>query len=96
VHFDASHQLLIIYSAFVKYLKKWEYILVVSRASAINGLQKTYDSFRKDVLFNILSKLGIPRKLVRLLKMCLNNTYSTVRVGKNLSKIFPINNSFKK
>jgi hypothetical protein len=31
-------------------------------------------------------------KLVRLIKMCLNETYGRVRVGKNLSDMFPIRN----
>jgi len=34
-------------------------------------------------------------KLVRLIKMCLNETYRKVRVGKNLSDIFPIRNVLK-
>ena len=46
-------------------------------------------------MYKILIKFGIPMKLVRLIKMCLNETYSTVRVGKNLSDIFPIRNGLK-
>jgi hypothetical protein len=34
-------------------------------------------------------------KLVRLVKMCLNETYSRVRVGKHLSDTFPIENGLK-
>jgi len=34
-------------------------------------------------------------KLVRLIKMCLTETYSRVRVGKKLSDIFPIRNGLK-
>jgi len=34
-------------------------------------------------------------KLVRLIKMCLTETYSRVRVGKILSDMFPIRNGFK-
>ena len=34
-------------------------------------------------------------KLVRLIKMCLNETYSKVHVGKNLSAMFPIRTGFK-
>jgi retron-type reverse transcriptase len=34
-------------------------------------------------------------KLVRLVKMCLNETYSRVQVGKLLSDIFPIKNGLK-
>jgi len=46
-------------------------------------------------LCNILIEFGIPMKLVRLIKMCLTETYSRVRVGKNLSNIFPIRNGLK-
>ena len=34
-------------------------------------------------------------KLVRLIKMCLNETHSRVQVGKNLSDMFPIRNGLK-
>ena len=34
-------------------------------------------------------------KLIRLIKMCLTETYSRVRVGKNLSDMFPIRNGLK-
>jgi len=44
---------------------------------------------------NILTESGIPMKLVRLTKMGLNETYSTVRVGKHLSDMFPIKNGLK-
>jgi hypothetical protein len=36
--------------------------------------------------------VGNPMKLVRLIKMCLTETYSRVRVGKNPSDSFPIRN----
>ena len=34
-------------------------------------------------------------KLVRLIKMCLSETYSRVQVGKNLHDMFPIRNGMK-
>jgi hypothetical protein len=42
------------------------------------------------VLYNILTEFGIYRKLVGLIKICLNETYSTVRIGKNFSLKFSI------
>jgi hypothetical protein len=41
-------------------------------------------------LYNILIEFSIPMKLVRLIKMCLIETYGIVRVGKNLSDMFPV------
>jgi len=50
-------------------------------------LKKAYDSVRREILFNILTELGVYMKLVRLIKMCLTETYSRVRVSKYLSYI---------
>ena len=57
--------------------------------------KKAYDSVRREVLCNILIEFGIPVKLVRLIKMCLNETYCRVRVGKYLSDMFAVKNSVK-
>jgi hypothetical protein len=57
---------------------------------------KACDSVRREVLYNTLVEFGIPRKLVRLVKMCLTETYSRVRVDKNLSDGFPIMNGLKR
>jgi len=57
--------------------------------------KKAYDSFRREASYNILIEYGIPKNLVRLIKMCLTETYSRVLVGKNLSEMFPIRNDLK-
>ena len=73
--------------------KKWEHNEAVHRFHI--DFKKAYDSVRREALYNILIEFGIPRKLVRLIKMCLNETYGRVRVGKNLSEMFPIRNGLK-
>jgi hypothetical protein len=57
--------------------------------------KKAYDSIKREDLYNILLEFGVPQKLVRLIKMCLNETYSKVRIGKHLSDKFPIQNVLK-
>jgi hypothetical protein len=57
--------------------------------------KKAYDSVKREVLYNILVEFGIPKKLFRLIKMCLNETYSKVGVGKLLSDKFTIQNGLK-
>ena len=42
------------------------------------------------VLCNILIQFGIHMKLVRLIKLCLTETFGRVRVGKHLYDMFPI------
>jgi sorting nexin-29 len=66
--------------------KKWEYNEAVHQLFI--DFKKAYDSI-------ILIEFGIPRKIVRLIKMCLSETYSRVRVGKHLSDTFPIKNGLK-
>jgi hypothetical protein len=49
-----------------------------------------HNSVRRDVFYNILIEFGVPMKLVKLIKMCLNETYGKVCIGKHLSDSFPI------
>jgi hypothetical protein len=51
--------------------------------------KKAYDSVKRELLYNIQLEFGIPKKLVKLIKMCLNETYSKVSVGKFLSDNIP-------
>jgi hypothetical protein len=47
-----------------------------------------------EVLYNILIEFGIPRKLFGIIK-CLNETHNRVRIGKNLSDKFTVQNGLK-
>jgi hypothetical protein len=57
--------------------------------------KRTCDSFRWEVLNNTCIEFDIPMKLVRLIKMCLNETYSRVQVDRHLSDMFPSKNGLK-
>jgi hypothetical protein len=57
--------------------------------------KKAYDSVRRKVLYIILIEFGIVMKLVGLIKVRLNETYSRVRIDKNLSGKFSIQNGKK-
>jgi hypothetical protein len=70
--------------------KKWEYNEAVHQLFI--DFKKAYNSVRREVLYNILIEFGIPMKLV---KICLNETYGRVRVGKHLYDTFPIKNGLK-
>ena len=73
--------------------KKWEYNEAVRQFFI--DFKKAYDSVRREVLYNVLMEFGIPKKLIRLIKICLTERYRRVRVGKNLSDMFPIRNGLK-
>jgi hypothetical protein len=59
------------------------------------NFEKAYDLVRREVLYKILIECGIPMKLVRLIRMCLNETYTEVHIGKYLFDEFPIQNGLK-
>ena len=59
--------------------KKWEYSNGVSRQFIDFG--KAYDSIKRETLYDILIKFDVLRKLVRLIKICLDGTQSKVRIG---------------
>jgi hypothetical protein len=82
-----TYQLLVRFSAFIKFWpKKWEYRKKAHHLYIV----------RRTVLYNILEASEVPMKIVRLIKMCLNETYAKVNIGKYLSDNFPIQNSVKK
>jgi hypothetical protein len=73
--------------------KKWQYNGIVHHLYI--DLKEACDSVTREVLYNIRLEFGIPKKLVGLIEMCLNETYSTVHIGKNLPDKFSIQNGLK-
>jgi hypothetical protein len=68
--------------------KKWEDNETVHQLFI--GFKNAYYSVRREVMYNILIEFGVPMKLVRLIKMCLNETYSIISIGKLFSDSFLI------
>jgi Reverse transcriptase (RNA-dependent DNA polymerase). len=73
--------------------KKWEYNKDVCQL--LTDFEKAYDSTKRESLYDILIKFGVRKKLVRLIKTCLDGTQRKVRIGNYLSSSFPIENSLK-
>jgi hypothetical protein len=73
--------------------KKWEYNETVHQVFI--DFKKAYDSMRREVLYNILIEFGVPMKLVRLIKTCLNETCSEVLIGEHFSNTLPIQKGLK-
>ncbi|KAJ4450431.1 hypothetical protein ANN_01855 [Periplaneta americana] len=65
--------------------KKWEYKGTVHQLFI--DFKKAYDSVKREVLHDILIEFGIPKKLVRLIKMCLSETYSRVSIEYAIRKV---------
>ncbi|KAJ4435328.1 hypothetical protein ANN_17938 [Periplaneta americana] len=74
-------------------LKKWKYKGTVHQSFI--DFKKVYDSVKREVLYDILIEFGIPKKLVRLIKMCLSETYSRVHIGQFLFDDFPVHCGLK-
>jgi hypothetical protein len=73
VGFDVTDQLLIRFSALARYWRKnWSMRQYIS----YSDFKKTYDSVRRELLYNILTEFGVPMESLRLIKMCLNETFS--------------------
>jgi hypothetical protein len=80
VSYDVTDQLLIRFSAYVRYCRnKREYNETVHELFI--DLKKAYDSVTREVLYNILIEFGVPMKLDRLIKICFNETHSEVGIG---------------
>jgi hypothetical protein len=82
------------FSTFSRYYrKKWDHNGMVHQLFI--DFKKAYDSVKREVLYYILLEFVIPKKLARLIKLCLSETYRKVHVGIVLSDKFPVQNSLK-
>ena len=85
MNFNVKGQLLLIYSANIKQSR--ENGLKLDSVSAIYtvNIKEDYDLDRNEILYNILNEFGILMKLIKLIKMCLNETYSKAWMDKSLT-----------
>jgi hypothetical protein len=92
---DVTDQLRVKFFPFVRnWRKKWGYNETVHEL--FTDFKKAYDSVRRKVVYKILIQFEVPMKIIRLIKIRLNETYSEARIGKNLSNNFPIQNAQNK
>jgi hypothetical protein len=68
--------------------KKWEYNETAHQLFI--DFKKAYDSISRKVLWHNLIEFVVPMKVVRLIKMCLNEMYSKAHIGKHLTEKCPI------
>jgi len=59
--------------------KKWKYNGTVHQLFI--DIKNISDSVRREVFRNVIIEFGVPVELVRLIKMCLNKTYSKVHTA---------------
>jgi hypothetical protein len=80
VDFGLTDQLLVRYSIFVRnWRKKWEYNGTIRQLFI--DLRRPMTRVRREILYSILTEFGIPMKLIRSVKMCLNETCNKVCIG---------------
>ena len=73
--------------------KKWEYNGTVHQLFI--DFKKAYDSIKREKFYSILIRFGIPKKLVQLVRMCLRDPISRVRIGNDVSDSFEIRSGLK-
>jgi len=62
----------------------------------LKEFKQAYNSVKKEITYNILIEFYIPMLLVRLIKMCVNEAYSRVCLGKYLFYTYSIRNDLEK
>lgn len=57
--------------------------------------KKAYDSIKRNNMIRAMEELNVPSKLIRLVKLTLNNTTSTVRIQGEISDNFYVETSWR-
>lgn len=73
--------------------KFWEYN--VNTYQLFIDFKQAYDSINRSELINILVNFNIPTKLVRLVKLTMENTVCQVKVGRELGQEFKVTRGLK-
>jgi len=73
--------------------KKWKYNGMVHQL--LIDFKNAYDSVKREKLYSILIRFGIPKNLFQLVKMYLSDPKSRVRIGNSMSDGFKIRNGLK-
>lgn len=73
--------------------KGWEFNKAIH--NLFIDFKQAYDSVERNQLWNAMAELSIPRKLIRLVKMCVHGNTTRVRVGKALSESFEVTTGLK-
>ena len=58
--------------------------------------KKAYESARRNVLCKFRIEFGVNMNLFRLIKLCLNETYSRVCIVENWTDMFPVKSGMKR
>jgi hypothetical protein len=67
----------------------------IRESLVVSDFKNAYNLLKSELLYNILIEFWVSMKQVRLIKMCLNETYNTARLGKHLLDNLPIQNDLK-
>jgi hypothetical protein len=68
--------------------------VVIEHLLVLDHLHLSDTGEKAGVQYNILLEFGVPMKLVMLIKMCLNEIYIKVLMGKRLSDSVPFQNGY--
>src|ERR1700761_2613245 len=73
--------------------KAWEYNISIHQLFV--DFKQAYDSIRRNIIFNIMEEVGIPRKLIRLTKVTLTATKCKIMIQGALSDPFDIDTGLR-